>query len=287
MTTTAKILVVLNLLLGVLFLGFSAASFNARLGLQSRITTLEKEKKTADDKAAVEQQQNNKLTNDASTLTNNFNLLKKQNEEEKKQAANQIQNLGDEASNYRKQADVTTQRIKQVADEMTQRKEEIDQARKQNQDLVSKNVQASNELSKSRDEIQELKNQVERLNDKLRIAEDKHRKLLNYLTIVKFNLPSPEELDNPVSELTPPPAVEGVVSEVRDGGKIMEITLGENDGMRPGHRLVLWRPGKYLGEVQVIYTTPDKAVIRPVEAPLTAPPAKGDRVGSSTMLNRG
>src|SRR6476659_6149166 len=106
MTTTAKILVVLNLLLGVLFLGFSAASFNARLGLQSRITTLEKEKKTADDKAAVEQQQNNKLTNDANTLTNNFNLLKKSAEEKDKQFTNQVVNLEAEAGNYRKQADV-------------------------------------------------------------------------------------------------------------------------------------------------------------------------------------
>jgi hypothetical protein len=149
-------------------------------------------------------------------------------------------------------------------------------------------VTAQNELSKARDEIQDHKNQIERLNEKIRVSEEKHRKLLNYLMVMKFNIPSDQDIEIGQDEVTPPPAVEGVVTEVRDGGKLMEISLGENDGIKSKHQLQLFRndPAKYVGLVEVIRTWPNKAVVRPVDT-LLAPPKKGDRVGPSANLNRG
>jgi len=287
MTTTAKILVVLNLLLAVLFMGFSAASFNARLGLQTRIGGLEKEKKDAADKVAVERQSADKSDLETKDLSKQLNLAKKQYEEYDKQTKNTIDNLTTENAGYKKQADVFGLRLKQVAEEATQRKEEIDQARKQNQDLIAKNVTNTNELSTARDQIQDLKNQLERVNDKVRVSEDRYRLVLNYLGSLKMTLPSEEEL-RALTESSQPPAVEGVVREVRDGGKIMTISLGENDGLRTKHRLSVFRtnPAKYIGEAEVIYTTPNTAVIRPTDT-LLAPPKVGDRVGISSLLNRG
>jgi len=286
MTTTAKILVVLNLLLAVLFLGFSAASFNARLGMQTRITGLEKEKKTADDKVAVERQTADKTEKENKTLATDLNLKEKTYKALKDQTDNQLENMTAEMAGYRKQIDSTTQRIKQVTDEATQRKEEIDQARKQNQDLVAKNVTAMNDLSKARDEIQDYKSQLERLNDKIRVGDQKMQNLLGYLATMKVNLPPPEEWIP--GENTQPPAVEGIVKDVRDGGKLMEISLGENDGIRSKHHLKIFRtdPAKYIGDVEVIRTWPNMSVVRPVET-LLAPPQKGDRVGITTMPNRG
>jgi len=288
MTTTAKILVVLNLLLAVLFLGFSASSMSARLGMQGRLTGIEKEKKSLDDKVAVERQSADKADKEVKTLTNDLSLKTKSYEELKKQSDNTIDNLTADLTNFRKEADVTTQRLKQMAEEATQRKEEIDQSRKQNQDLVAKNVTAQNELSKARDEIQDHKNQIERLNDKIRVSEEKQRKLMNWLLTNKINVPTGDDIDTGTDTLTPPPAVEGVITEIRDGGKWMEISVGENDGLKPKHQLQLFRtdPAKYVGMVEVFRTWPNKAVVRPIET-LQAPPKKGDRVGPSSNMNRG
>lgn len=287
MTTTAKILVVLNLLLAVLFLGFSASSMTARLGMQDSIKKLDKEKKVAADNVAVEKQNADKVEKENKSLATELNLAKKSYEQLKKQTDNQLDNMTADMAQYRKQLDATAERIKQVTAEAVQRKEEIDQARKQNQDLVAKNVTAMNDLSSARDQIQDLKSQNERVNDKLRVAEDKHKKLMNYLVAMKFNVPPEDEMAN-LPESTPPPAVEGIVKEVRDGGKLMEISIGENDGLRSKHRLMIFRtdPAKYVGDVEVIRTYPDRAVVRPVET-LLAPPQKGDRVGISSTLNRG
>ena len=52
--------------------------------------------------------------------------------------ADEIRVLDNLRTGYRKNLDVTLERIKQVTAEATQRKEEIDQARKQNQELVAK-----------------------------------------------------------------------------------------------------------------------------------------------------
>jgi hypothetical protein len=287
MTTTAKILVVLNLLLAVLFLGFSASSMTARLGMQDSIKKLDKEKKVAADNVAVEKQNADKVEKENKALATDLNLAKKSYEQLKTQTDNQLDNMTADMVQYRKQLDATSERIKQVTAEAVQRKEEIDQARKQNQDLVAKNVTAMNDLSAARDQIQDLRSQNERVNDKLRVSEEKYKLLVNYLVANKITIPSPDELVG-IPEATAPPAVEGVVREVRDGGKLMEISLGENDGLRSKHRLMIYRtdPAKYVGDVEVIRTWPDRAVVRPIET-LLAPPQKGDRVGISSNINRG
>ena len=288
MTTTAKILVVLNLLLAVLFLGFSAASMQGRLNMQATIKKLEAEKKSADDKVAVERQAADKADAESKKTSTDLSLEKKTSVERNKQTENQIENLTQELASYRKEAGIAGQRIKQVTEESTQRKEEIDQARKQNQDLVQKNVKVSTELSDARDAIQELKSQIERLNDKVRISQEEHRKVLNYLASVKYQLPPPGEMDN-LAESTPPPNVEGIITDVRDNGKYLAISLGENDGIRLNHRLQIFRrspEAKFIGYGEVIWTRPNEAVIRPTEPP-TAPPKKGDRVAISSLLNRG
>jgi hypothetical protein len=62
-----------------------------------------------------------------------------------------------------------------------------------------------------------------------------------------------------------PPAVTGKVMGTRtaDGLELVEITLGSDDGLVAGHMLDVFNAdgrGKWLGQVKVFQTTPDKAV---------------------------
>ncbi len=60
-----------------------------------------------------------------------------------------------------------------------------------------------------------------------------------------------------------PPKVDGVVLAVGGDGMI-EVSLGEDDGLRKGNTLEVFRHAgtvsKYLGRIQVVRTSPDKAV---------------------------
>jgi len=58
-----------------------------------------------------------------------------------------------------------------------------------------------------------------------------------------------------------PPRVDGVVTAVRDNNKLVEISLGTDEGLRSGHELDVYRSGgTYLGRVVVRHTSTDKAV---------------------------
>lgn len=56
----------------------------------------------------------------------------------------------------------------------------------------------------------------------------------------------------------------GVVSATRraDGGQLIEITIGFDDGIRPGHTVEVYRGDRYLGRAEILRADPDRAVGR-------------------------
>ena len=65
--------------------------------------------------------------------------------------------------------------------------------------------------------------------------------------------------DTPVDNI--PPQMRGKVLAVnRDN--MLEVSLGSDDGLRAGHMLEVSRGSKYLGRVEILRTTPDRAVGR-------------------------
>ncbi len=62
-----------------------------------------------------------------------------------------------------------------------------------------------------------------------------------------------------------PPTVDGIVTVVGRRG-LVEISIGRDDGIRPGHTLEVYRriggQSKYVGRLQVVRTDPDRAVAK-------------------------
>lgn len=60
------------------------------------------------------------------------------------------------------------------------------------------------------------------------------------------------------------PTVDGLVSQVRrsGGALLVEVTIGADDGLKPGNTLEVYRGDRYLGRLEVLRTAPDKAVGR-------------------------
>jgi len=82
------------------------------------------------------------------------------------------------------------------------------------------------------------------------------------------------------------PTVEGVVSRIerKAGGQLVEITIGADDGLKTGNTLEVSRGAKYLGRVEIIQTSPDKAVGRVDRAFQQGQIQEGDRVATRIKL---
>ena len=86
-----------------------------------------------------------------------------------------------------------------------------------------------------------------------------------------------------LTEFTPvvdiPPRVDGIVTKV--GEKVLiEISIGEDDGLRKGHTLEVFRNNAYLGRVVVKSLEPDRAVCEIIPAYRKGIIKRGDRVAT-------
>jgi hypothetical protein len=75
-----------------------------------------------------------------------------------------------------------------------------------------------------------------------------------------------------VKSQAPPPEVRGYVTGTKSANDrgtetLVEISLGERDGLVPGHELQVYRPaarnngrGMYLGKIRLVNVTPDRSV---------------------------
>ncbi len=80
-----------------------------------------------------------------------------------------------------------------------------------------------------------------------------------------------------------PPPVDGIIESVGKDG-LVQISLGSDDGIEKGHKLEVYRGGKYLGRIEVWQTAPDSSVARILPEFRKGPIAKEDRV--ATRLDR-
>ncbi len=60
------------------------------------------------------------------------------------------------------------------------------------------------------------------------------------------------------------PRVRGIVSKMQRsaGSQLIEVTVGADDGLKPGHTIEVFRGDRYLGRAEILKTEPDRAVGR-------------------------
>jgi hypothetical protein len=82
------------------------------------------------------------------------------------------------------------------------------------------------------------------------------------------------------------PTVDGLVSQVRrsGGAQFVEVTIGADDGLKPGNKLEVYRGAKYLGRLDVVSTSPDKSVGKVDRRYLQGQIQEGDRVATRFKL---
>lgn len=76
-----------------------------------------------------------------------------------------------------------------------------------------------------------------------------------------------------------PPRVDGIVVTVGEKN-LIEISIGEDDGILVGHQLDVYRDDAYLGKVKIVRTSPDRAVAEIIPEFKRGTIRKGDRVAT-------
>jgi hypothetical protein len=80
----------------------------------------------------------------------------------------------------------------------------------------------------------------------------------------------------------PPDPLNGLVSKVSKTGKLVEVTVGYDDGLRKDHTMEVYNDRRYLGRMKVIETKPDSAVGR-MET-INGRIQRGDRVATKLKV---
>lgn len=266
MSFLGKLLVGLQLFLSVVFLVFAGAVFSTQANWKKTADLAEeKVKKTEANKLEVEQA--------FATYKNRMEMDLKNEQARASDAegrAKLLKDLGDSTEKElvaaKTERDEQRELAKVSVEEARQRREEA---------LLQRGI--NNDLQKLLNEKQDRVKALEDVKFNLQVAEralqDKHTKLLNDLALFQKIIAAAGLSTDPqtVAGLqTPPPAVDGEVLETkragRSGSDLVEVSIGSDDGLAEGHKLSVYRPqvgdkaAKFLGDIKLVYVTPDRAV---------------------------
>lgn len=287
MTFVGKVLIFVQVVLSVCFMAFAGAvvtvQTNWRVKAEQQVENLK-----------LKQQEVDVLQNDILNLTqkkeaevNDANTQRDLAIADKDEAERKAQTFEDELNEVRIERHEYQVLAKLAGDESKMRRAEAVRQREIN-----------DKLHKQMDNIASL---VTSLQDQLFNEEQtnksvsvKHKRLLeDYANIVKAARAAGYPTDPAVIAGIgdPPPDVNGLVLNARKGrqrgSEFVEISLGSDDGLLEGHTLFVFRTaernngrGKFLGKIEIVFVTPDRAVgtvVLPVKNGIIK---KGDNVST-------
>jgi len=191
--------------------------------------------------------------------------------------------------------------------QVQEKQQQFDAKNQQYNELLAKERAATDAVLNAQRQLDQVNTQVKTLEDEIRVARQDRDQQFHRVTeltdqmhqakgmqqILEQRLKQLTEdytaattvlkandltLDSPVDNL--PPQVRGEVVSV--GTDMIEISIGEDDGVKPGHTVVVSRRDKYLARAEITRVTPDRAVGRIQYR--NAPIQEGDRVQTKAEI---
>ncbi len=260
MTFLGKVLVVVHLFMSVLFMGFAGAVFTAQANWKAKLKTAETNANTAKTTAQQEvasrdaqiaqlQEQLKNSDNEKTTWEGRAKSL----EDETRRLDAENKSLKTAFDGQRNLADLNIQ-------ESEERTKEAQVQRARNMELNQSRDSLVIELNKTRDQLFGVELALKQ-------TAEKYDALLKTNATMRSFLAS-KDLPTDVRMMTvgaaPPPTVRGKITAARKEEKgnriLVEVSLGQDDGMLQGHTLTVFRNDKYLGRVRLEDVRPDKSV---------------------------
>mgnify|MGYP000237189477 CR=1 FL=1 len=285
MNLVGKIFIVLILVMSVLFMAFALAVYATHRNWYEVV--LNQEATTTKPLGLQFQLKNAKEEN--KQLTEQRDELKKALEKEKNDRRQAVAKVETENADLKAQHDGDQKKLDELTKQLGAAVVAMQTLETDAAGLRKENLTLREQISKAQQERDiAFKQAVER-------ADQLHQAELELKTLRARNRVLADDLANAMAVLrrfglksdpaayTGPPKVEGVVLATLGTG-MMEISIGEDDGLMKGHQLEVYRmadgAAKYVGRVEVIQVAPEKAVCRVIPGMLKAPVQVNDRVAS-------
>jgi regulator of replication initiation timing len=266
-----KILTVLILFMSIAFLMIAVMVFQTHrdwraiaLENKTKITRL-----TSDNDALQKEIQRGKDRLAQETVARRFAIAALQTkadqvESELQKNVQLVGSLQAQAGTMATQIDATSQQVAKVMDDNSKLRQTLRDAQQNRDASFEQVVVLTDRLNESAGSVQTLKERQE----ELVASNGRMRDVLARNDLTEFT-----------SIEGTPPQVDGVVTAVGDKG-LIEISIGEDDGLKAGHTLEVYSKNTYLGRVLVRRTYPDRSVVQIIPEYRKGIIRKGDRVAT-------
>jgi hypothetical protein len=285
MTFVGKILVIVIMAFSLLFLGISTVVFTTH-------TNWKKETEDQKKKVTKLQADSNELQTKLDNAKKELEKAQSDHQEAISQASNRIKSLEDE--NSKDKAEATAARAK-LEDAQQSAKTSLllaDERRKETELLRDQKSAVEKQANGFKLRQTELNDRIRELERQSKTLEDNNKDLRDraarFQTALRRN-GLPDDVST-YKGLESPPPVHGEVARVDAQNRRLEITIGSDDGLVPGHELFLYRTkprAEYLGKVQVLAVDPDQAVVKVIGTTVQGKKIQEGDIVSSTIRPRG
>lgn len=299
MNLFGKILIMLNLLMSLVFMGFATAVYSTHKNWKDVVTL---------DKAAMQEERHKgkplglryqleDLRTVHQTLENKFLAMQKELKQELSMRNARLQVLESERENLLNQVAAKTKEIEQITQDksataaaITALTGDIGKKAAEIEDLSSKIDQIRGEIKDNQvelfsniDKLGQTQSLLDKANEQKKVLIESNAELQAVLKRLGYENPA---IASRIA--APPPKIDGVVRASTPEG-LVEVSLGSDDGLMKGHTMEVYRLGatanatKYLGRIEILSTKADIAVGKVLPEYRRGNIEKDDRV--ATRLN--
>ena len=274
MNTIGKIFVFAVLIMSVVFMSFAVAIFSSHTNWQERASDL-------DDKLQVAQKERaEKEARLTELIEQNTESLDDRDEVIRKLEA-ALAEKDDELQDLRKERDADLEKLSSDIESLAAAKLERDKAEKLVNDLRQEIHGLQENLQSSVNRGAEVAAQLHQAESELSMATERKKQLeIQVVTARQVLQQNGLSLERPKNIV---PLVDGVITAVADD--LVEVSIGSDDGLRPGHELEVFRADEYVGRLRVVSVKPDRAVVRILKDYARGIVQRGDRVATRLKLN--
>lgn len=279
MSTVGKILVIVNMIFALLFLGFSTVVFTTAENWKDKSAELQKQVGEVRSELQRKQEEVTKLATDL--------------EAEKKSSESAIAELNRQVDTHKAEIDRRTDEITQQRTAVETAQQNVRAAQSQAEAYFDQTKGLRTRLAEVEKQANEFKLQQTELNEQIRVLQRElevaktNNEQLRERNVVLTNVIAQNGLDPDPSRykaLQLPPEVDGEITRVGNQNRRFEISIGEDDGIVPGHELYVYRfspTPEFLGRVKVQTVEPEKAVVTVIgSTPLGKTIREGDIVST-------
>ncbi len=274
MNTIGKIFVFAVLIMSVVFMSFAVAIFSSHTNWQAESERLQDELATAQAERDAKEARLTELTEQVAESEADRDEVVAKLEAALTAKDSELQDL-------RKKRDADLEKLSNDIEELVAAKLERDKAEKLVNDLRQEIDGLQENLKSSVNRGATLAAELHQAESSLAMATERKQQLEEQVqtarTVLQQNGLSLERPKHIV------PLVDGVITAVADD--LVEVSIGSDDGLQPGHELEVFRADEYVGRLRVVSVKPDRAVVRILKDYSRGIVQRGDRVATRLKLN--